>query len=816
LSDLDARLARRWTQLAPVLPMALFLLIYPYHRGLYYTPVALVFEGPLYGAMIWLSAAFAVWALLLPFPSSETRPEYGKAVVRAEENEVQGRKKLRTLLAKHPYIRQLAPFAVFLLPLSFFVSSWNAASPHSATMTFMIWTAYAFVFLMVYHTAREPLARMIFSSAVGLSGTAIVIFGFMNYFGDASLWGMIQYTGKGGVIGNTYNLAVDYGASGLRLTSVFQYANAYAAFLIGFFLLLMAAITHARKSWVAALAALPVVPALLAFLLTQSRGGYLMLPVASLLFLALIRTHRQLVFLVLSVLAGLLAVLLYGPIFNIGLQAVQQGFDPSMPLRGWTLLIPVSAGFTAAVFLIHRFAVSRLEIFIERRIRFRGRQLLLPLAGILLGATGIAILLRGAGLLRWLPEALSARLEAINLAQHSVLERWTFYRDIFKMIRDYPWFGAGGHSWAALYGRYQNNPYTSNDPHSFYLQYILDTGIIGFVLFAAFLSFCLASGLRKAFRLRFDWDAATPACFGMLLGLAVHSAIDLDMNFMYLGILFFLGLAVFAAPVPAEQAAESAGIIPASSDPSKADRTRTKDSDKRDRKKARRRTRMHSADAIRFKRATYGVAAACFAAVLALGIVAALRLNAHNTYLHILREADRTEGDIEVFDGELQKALKIVPGNPFYLAQRAGLMLQLYESTRSPQFLRQAEEAINRYASAEPNRRDVVTLQIRLALARGDQEEALEAVESGLAKFPWDMELYGQAFELHYALGTEAARQGDREARRRHFEAILNWRDVIEARIAHLATLPEGQIQGRPFAMTQRMKNILTRVQNEI
>jgi len=817
LKDFDVRSAKYWMLLAPVLLVALFFLIYPYHKGLFHSPVAVVFEGPLYGAMIWLSVTFAVWALLYPFrTASEGLPVMGTGNARAEGSGGHGRKNLSFMLARHPYLRQYAPFAVFLLPLSYFVSLWNAASPHSATITFMIWVVHAFVFLMAYDAAREPTARIIFAAAIGLSGTAIVIFGFMNYFGDASLWGMIQYTGRGGP-SNTYHLAVEYGASGLRLTSVFQYANSYAAFLIGFFLLLMAAVTHARKSWVAALAALPIVPALLAFLLTQSRGGYLMLPIASLLFLALIRTHRQLVFLALSVLAGILAILLYNPVFNLGLKAAEQGFDPSLPLRGWALLIPVSAGFAAVAVLIHRFGTSRLERFVERRIRFRGRQLLLPLAGLVLGAAGAALLLRSAGLLRWLPEALRTRLETINLAQHSVLERWTFYKDIFKMIRDYPWLGAGGHSWATLYYRYQNNPYTSNDPHSFYLQYLLDTGIIGFTLFIAFLAICLAVALKKAFRLQFQWDAATLACFSIPLGLAVHSAIDLDMNYLYHGVLFFLGLGVLAAPIPAGQANEDPSSDPAAAEPAIDGRDRPKISGgKNARASRRKRAKIYSPAAVRARRISYGVAAVCIAGALTMTVVASQRLASHSIYFNALMEADRTSVDIEYLDDQIREALKNVPKHPFYLAQRSNLMLQVYESTGDPHFLREAASSFEPLAAAEPNRKDVIMLRIRLLLAQGDRENALEAAESGLAMFPWDMTLYEQVFALHYALGSEAAQRGDEDTRRSHWEAILRWHDVIQARIEHLATLPKGQTQGKPFEMSKGMKNILAKVQNEV
>lgn len=799
MNDLFPRTARSLFPLVPVLLLVCFLLIYPYHRGLFVSYVTYLFEGPLYGAMIWLSLTFAVWALLFPFRT-----------VSPERLAIGGKDGISV---RHLFVRRFAPFAVFVLPLSYLIASWNAASPHSAMLTFFVWVTYAFVFLMAFDVARDPLARIGLSAGIGLSGTMIVVFGFLNYFGDASLWGILQYEGSGGTVSKTYLQAVEYGPSGLRLTSVFQYANSYAAFLIGFFLLLMAILTHARSLVIVALAALPVVPALLSFLLTQSRGAYVMLPVTSLLFVSLMRTHRQIIFLALSVLAALLVLFLYDPVFRIGLQAIQEGFDPVQALKGWALLLAVSAAFVAAAVLMCRFAAPRLEALVEHRLRFRGHQLVFPLAGVLLGVAGVGLLLRGAGLLQWLPPALRERLETINLTQHSVLERWTFYRDIFKMIGDYPWLGAGGGAWATLYERYQNNPYTSNDPHSFYLQYLLDTGIVGFVLFAAFLTVCLAAALSKAIRFQFEWDAATSACLGVFLGLAIHSAIDFNMNYMFLGVLFFLCLGVLASPSgSSEQPGDDAVTVPAA-EPAKGKQD-LKKTTKRSRASVRR-SRTYSPVADRLRKVNFGAALVCLVAAITMITVSSNRLSAHNLFDQTLQEASRSEMYFEEYDTRLQQAIRKVPNHPFYLIQRTDQLIQLYEMTQDPDFLQEAEALLVRLQRAAPYNKNTIAFRIRLSLAQGFQEKALEAVEYGLAIFPWDMTLYEQAFELHYILGSQAAERGDEEARRRHWDSILRWKDTVHARMEHLASLPEGQRQGKPFEMTRRMKDVLAQIQSE-
>ncbi len=776
-----ATISTRWHVALPASLLTCFLLIYPFHKGLFVSSV-FTFEGPLYGAMIFLSLTFAVFAAL--HGNRFVQPAVAGSLIQEQQK--------RWAVLDGPILRQMAPLAVFLLPLSYLMSMWDAVSRHSAFLSFLIWLMYALVFLMACYLARDAWGRTWLAGSIGLSGTVLVVFGFLNYFGDASLWGSIRYTGPGGAPSNTYHLAVEYGASGLRLTSVFQYANSYAAFLIGLFLLLMGLVLHARNRYAIIAAALPVVPALLSLLLTMSRGAYLVLPVAALLFMAVLTVRRQLLFILLSLVAGLFALALYNPIYQIGLTAVTEGFSQELPLKGWGLLLPASAAFAAFAFAMERFASPRLESFLERRLRFRGRQMLLPAVGMALGVAAALLLFGNTGFVKLLPSALQDRIASINLNQHSLLERWTFYRDIFKMIRDYPLIGAGGGAWAVLYERYQNNPYTSNDPHSFYLQYLLDTGVIGFLIFAFFLITVFVVVIRRGNRHGFAWDTATPACLGLLFGLGVHSAIDLDMNYMYLGILFFLSLGVIFNN-------NEVGDQPVAVTP-----------DRRMRKQAR---HLAGQLAIRTRWISRSIAACGIVIALILTLVSQQRLSAHNLFFGVMMEANDSEIDFEEFDTELQRALAKVPRHPAYLSQRAALLIQVYESIRDEQLAAEAEAVLNKLQQTEPHRKDTLMLQIRLSLARGLQEQALELTETGLSMFPWDMSLYERAYALHYELGTTAAQRGDDEAKHRHWDAIRHWHNVIQDRMAHLATLPEGQMQGKSFELTERMKEIWTEVQ---
>ena len=798
--------------------IGVYLLIYPFRKGLFVSHHVFSFEGPLYGAMIYVSLSFAVFAALYArqflFADEEalgihigSRPEY-------ERTRHKGPLAVQWL--NQPILHGLAPFAVLLLPLCYLVSVAVAVSRHSATLSFMIWLTYAFLFLMAYRLSREPGGGAMLAGAMALSGCVVVIFGFMNYFGDASLWGWIQYIGLNGTPGDTYLRAVEYGASGLRLTSVFQYANSYAGFLIGLFLLLAGVALHARNRRVAVAASLPVVPVLLSMLLTLSRGAYMIFPVAALLFLSLLTIHRQLMFIGLTAAAFALALPLYGPIHDIGLKAVTEGFSPALALRGWGLLVAGSIVFAALSYLMFRYASPRLEAFAARRVRFRSGRLFLPAAGLAIFVAGLFLLLGNAKrIAEWLPASLGERLSSIGLDQHSVLERATFYSDILKMFADYPLIGAGGGAWTYLYEKYQNNPYTSNDPHSFYLQFLLETGVIGFLTFAAFFLAVVTGAVRRAARGRFEWNSAAAACFGMLIGLAVHSAIDFDLNYMLLGSFFILCLGVLAGSpaVPGAEPPRMDGLL-SKEDGIKIGNRR----DKSLRRKAGRPLSGRDGAPARSSslRAAFSVSAAVIGLIGALTLFAAAqeRLSAHNAFSAILREVREAAGNavnFETVDAKLQDAIKKAPRHPVYLTQRAALLIQMYGQTRNEHFASQARAILDRLQKSEPYRKDAFALGLDLLLKEGKREQALALAELGLARYPWDMSLYEMVFVLHDELAADAASRGDNAERRRHIEAILEWRNVIEARIKRLASLPEGQQQGRPFEWTDRMKEILAR-----
>ncbi|HHW58023.1 MAG TPA: polymerase [Clostridia bacterium] len=132
---------------------------------------------------------------------------------------------------------------------------------------------------------------------------------------------------------------------------------------------------------------------------------------------------------------------------------------------------------------------------------------------------------------KYLPENIAYRVQDINLTSRSSSERIQFYKDGFKIFKDYPIFGAGGGAWASLYFKYQSYLYWTTQTHNYFMQVLLDTGIIG----AIAIVFLLVSLFRSMYRVykgyMEDKDRTLiAAIITAIISLYGHAAMDFDLS----------------------------------------------------------------------------------------------------------------------------------------------------------------------------------------------------------------------------------------------------------------------------------------------
>lgn len=146
---------------------------------------------------------------------------------------------------------------------------------------------------------------------------------------------------------------------------------------------------------------------------------------------------------------------------------------------------------------------------------------------------------------RYIPESLAKRITSISLEETSASGRFTFYKDAFKIIKDYPIIGAGGGGWASLYFGYQSHLYWSNQVHNYFMQVWIETGILGLL---AVISLWIMFSIMVFKLLRLEQSPQEKqeiwGIFIAALALGSHSIIDFNLSLgavaLYLWFLFGL------------------------------------------------------------------------------------------------------------------------------------------------------------------------------------------------------------------------------------------------------------------------------------
>jgi tetratricopeptide (TPR) repeat protein len=375
------------------------------------------------------------------------------------------------------------------------------------------------------------------------------------------------------------------------------------------------------------------------------------------------------------------------------------------------------------------------------------------------------------GLKNILPDNVRTRIENINFQQHSVLERGTFYRDAIKLWKDYPIIGAGGGAWAALYEKYQNNPYTSRQAHNFALQYLVESGALGFLAFVAFVAAIFYFYIRSFIAASVEKRDERFPFFILTVALLAHSMIDFDLSYVYLGAVIFLCLGVMLS------GSESAPI------------------------------RIRS-DSLALHKAFPGV---LLVLSVVLFIISTRLLAANNYYRHAI-ELTKTSHNYNEIVAPLNQAIKLHPNHPDYVLtgqtpdgrsfSKIALLVQMYDQTKNEQYFTDAQNLLNALEKVEPHNRLIAYQQLNFLQVKGKLPEALAWASQQLSDYPWYIEMYESKITLSVQLGNQARTKGDMKSMDAYFtEAVDTYNKVLQ-QIESLKNLPKGQEQGRPFEVT--------------
>lgn len=654
--------------------------------------------------------------------------------------------------------RDLISIYVWLIPLTFLVSSFAAASPELAKSMTHIHMMYISLFIAGAYLTRSELGAKALGVSITVLGYLVTLYGIACAFG------------------NLYSQDAVMFDQGLRLTSVFQYANAYAAFLMAVLLCCLYYITHSKKSYVIFANGLMIVPVLLSFWLTLSRGGIVVMPFIFLAILPLMTITKQLMLALYTMIGVVASFSITGYVTNKSTQIVTQLLTTVSPdkksaetlswfngdsLSGWAVVIGVSAVSGAIIWLLQSYVFSRLDKKLSVFSSRKRTRLVLPAALVVVGALG-AVLLLATPVKSLLPANLETRLENINFNQHSVLERGTFYKDSIKLFKDYPILGTGGGGWAVLYEKYQNNPYTSRQAHNFFLQYLNEVGIIGLAVFMGLLIIIYTLFIRKSFSKHAEHTEKRLIFYMISISILVHSILDFELSYVFLGSLIFLSLGGMASTLDGKPKWISKLSVLSS------------------------------------KRFIYPAAVGVLA--LVFFIFSVIRINANNSYEKAIAYAQQGKPFNTVM-AQVDSAIKANP-KPDYYALKADFFMQVASQTKDQQqqqFLDQAAATLIEARKKEPHNRALLERQYSLYMTKQDYASSLQLLQEALLQYPWELSFYERTASLYNAQWNQGKQANDQTKMDQAWKGIQDIYAKVQQGIDHIATLPKEQLSGRPF-----------------
>lgn len=399
---------------------------------------------------------------------------------------------------------------LFFFVLLYGLNVFFAAHHGLAHQEFVNWGTYVLFFLLL-SSVEIPLPFGTLFLLFGANNVILVILGLVQAFGGLQ--------GNSGILGMSFfEMFV-----GGRLHATLQYPNTASAYFgMGFLALLGVILLPEEKVWKKNLALFLAFFVLEGLFFTYSRGG--MLVAALVLFVSLFILPQKARG---NLLASLLSIV---PVFFVLAPFLERFLASGKPLFFFSLSL---AGGILSL------ALYRVLLPLETWVASLSRRRFALFAGtsfvaasvLFLSAVHLGFLGRQAG-----------RLIDISLRTRNVWERLVFYRDGLKLFAERPLCGWGGGGWEALYYSVRSFPYFTRSTHNFYLQILIEGGILGILIFGVFLYFLFRGLFVKL------WKESSPLA-GILLALLLlaflHGFVDVDFNLgaYQLAVWFFVACA---------------------------------------------------------------------------------------------------------------------------------------------------------------------------------------------------------------------------------------------------------------------------------
>ncbi|MFC5469660.1 O-antigen ligase family protein [Cohnella suwonensis] len=664
--------------------------------------------------------------------------------------------------------RHLIAIIGMAIPLVYFLSSFSAKSAYLSKIgLYNNLLIYSFFLLGIFLSDQRKVLRYMTNLFLSF-GYTMVIFGFTY------------------LLGNIYRMDALLYSDGVRLASFFTYPNGYAAFLITLLLGNLHHLIKSTKRYEVMIHGFMLVPIIISLLLTLSRGAIIMMPIIALVTLLLFNTRRQLMMLMYVCGALLFSLLIVSDLTSratVVYERYQQQIASrqaietvrlisSSSIGGWLRIVFISLLMAGFVYLIHKYVQSVIDRKMSKWMSSRRSRLAIPLIFTIVGVIGVVILSSGV-LSSVLPSGTLGRLANINFNTHSVLERFEFYKIAIEMWKESPVLGGGGGAWEALYDQYQSYPFVSAQTHSYFIQILVETGVIGVAIFALFILYIIVKYMIQYFRDLKSENEDHVFFFLIAISILLHSLIDFEMSYGYFSALVFLCLGIVSGNL--------------------------------------RKPLFEGRPLTFITNMRRGISIVWFALSIVLIITISNLFYANNQYTESIRRAQEKQS-LDAILEPLVSGLKRVSGHPFLLERIAGYQLQAYEQTKDQQYIQTAQMYFDKLAATEPHFSNLVKGRYSLALQQGDKERGIEVLEEAITRYPYELSFYEQVIIDRYDLWNSANNDGVVAKSEDQAQRIFAWYEEVKSRVAKLNELPEAIVYIRPFEITSQMRLIVGQI----
>ena len=403
-------------------------------------------------------------------------------------------------------------WAVLALVLAYLLSLIKAVHMGAALRELMEVAACAMVYFSATRAVRREKDLDLLLNVCYAAGLGVAVIGILAAVGIFAFPGAYG----GGVI-----------------MSTLQYKNALAVYLVLLNVAGLGLSVKYEQIWPKLLYALGNFLFIIVILGTQSRGGWIIYPIAVGGLIAVLPAAyrwRAAYHLTIALGSGLVAARAFFGALRAG-DAGQAGIYVAC---GALAALALQAGYHFLARWLNREEVTDAT---RRLVAACGISYFALVGAFYVSASSGAAVVSGSQVV---PVEVARRAESISSADPSFKQRVEYARDALRIVRDYPLTGAGGGGWNALYHRYQKSLYWSTEAHNHFFQTWVEAGTVGFLaLLAVWVSFVLLliRFYRHAPRDGL-WISITAAGTGAI-ALGLHSAFDFDLSLPALTFLIF-------------------------------------------------------------------------------------------------------------------------------------------------------------------------------------------------------------------------------------------------------------------------------------